>query len=185
MPSKEPVNSIENGYVTSSSNHRLDQLSRDVSQHVGIRKDVVDLVLRGFFDIMIERLMHEGKFKVYGLFSIKNHEWSGYTAGHGDSTAEVKSRRRLKVRLGAPLLDLWKIREDKGDEFARAINRDNWREVLERFSLGRKNSKKSGRTDSAVPAPVRKDPPKPVNRFPDGPDLDSDFNPFLDYDEDE
>jgi hypothetical protein len=178
-------NSIQNGYVTSSSNHKLVGLTREVSQHVGIRQDVVDLVLRGFFDIMIERIIRDGKFKVYGLFSIKNHEWKGYTAGDGESAAEVKGRRRLKVSLGYPLLELWKVREDKGEEFAQAITRDNWRQVLDRFVTAPKKRKSAKKVAHPAHNPFAKrtQPAPSVNRFPDAEDNDSDYNPFLDDDE--
>lgn len=90
----------------------------EVAEHVGIRRDVVEEVLDGFYDIIAERILNERKLILPEILSI------GAVVTRNGIRPEPHLQYRAKVALGLRKL-LQKMEEDPNF----TADRSNWREV--------------------------------------------------------
>jgi len=89
----------------------------DVADHANIRRDVVEEVLDGLFDVLAERILNERKLILPGLLSVST------VVTKNGIRPEPHLQYRAKVAIGLRKL-LQKMEEDPSLE----VDRDSWRE---------------------------------------------------------
>ncbi len=94
------------------------KLTDEVAEHVGIRRDVVEEVLNGFYDIIAERILNERKLVLTDILSI------GAVVARNGIRPEPHLQYRAKVAIGLRKL-LQKMEEDPSF----TVDRDSWREA--------------------------------------------------------
>lgn len=90
----------------------------EVAEHVSIRRDVVEDVLNGFYDIIAERLLNERKLVLNELLSIRT------VVTKNGIRPEPHLQYRAKVALGIRKL-LQKMEDDPNFK----VDRNSWREA--------------------------------------------------------
>lgn len=108
--------------------HRL--LIDEVADHVGIRRDVVEEVLNGFYDIAAERILNERKFMIKGIVSIH-----AITTKNG---LRKEPHLQYRARVSSALKKILKKTEDNPDL---EVNRSNWRDIAAKIESGNAKSK--------------------------------------------
>lgn len=136
-------------------NRKKRELAKNISHHTDIRLDVVEIILNGAIDVIMEEIVNEGEFEIKQLFTVSNAEWGSYTI---NGTQKVPKHFRLKIALNRAVKTLWKTRHSRFNGEKGHITKDNWRDILR--STQPENSKKVVEN------------------------LEDNYNPFLDDDED-
>lgn len=96
--------------------HRL--LVDEIADHANIRRDVVEDVLDGFYDIMVERLINEREFLIKEILSVRAVETKN------GIRPELHLQFRAKIALGLKRL----LQRTEQDPELR-VDRHNWREL--------------------------------------------------------
>lgn len=91
----------------------------EVADHANIRRDVVEDVLNGFYDILAERILNERKLVLTELLSIRT------VVAKNGIKPEPHLQYRAKVAMGLRKL-LQKMEEDPTFE----VDRNSWREAV-------------------------------------------------------
>ena len=104
----------------------------DVAAHANIRRDVVEDVLNGFYDIMAERLLNEREFLLKDLISIHA------VRTKNGIRPEPHLQFRAKISQGLRKL-LQRTEEDPSLE----VTRESWRDQIKALKAGSKNGPKS------------------------------------------
>lgn len=105
------------------------RLVDDIAEHAGVRRDVVEDVLNGFYDIAAERLLNERKFTIKGIVSI-----STVIAKNG-IRKDPHLQYRARVSSG-----LRKLLGKMEDEPNLKVDRFNWRDIASKLQPTRKKS---------------------------------------------
>lgn len=114
---------------------------KKISEHSGIRQDVVEIIINSMVDVMIDEIVNKGKFSFLGLFHIKAKEWKGYSFGDEKNENKVDNHSRLTISMSKRIRQLWKIRFDKFDGDTETITKDNWKEIYYYYIVNQKNKK--------------------------------------------
>ena len=96
--------------------HRL--LIDEIADHANIRRDVVEDVLDGFYDIMVERLINEREFLIKEILSIRAVE------SKNGIRPELHLQFRAKIALG-----LKRLLQRTEQEPDLRVDRHNWRDL--------------------------------------------------------
>lgn len=96
--------------------HRL--VVDEVADHVGLRRDVVEKVLNGFYDVAAERILNERKFTIKGIVSIH-----AITTKNG-----IRKEPHLQYRARVSSL-LKKILKKTEDDPSLIVDKSNWRNI--------------------------------------------------------
>ena len=97
----------------------------DVADHVGLRRDVVEDVLNGFYDIIAERILNERKLVLTDILSIR-----AVVARNG-IRPEPHLQYRAKVAQG-----LRKLLQKMEDDPAFSVDRESWRQAAAQVKSG-------------------------------------------------
>lgn len=109
----------------------LRRLVSEVSKHTQIRRDVVELVVRGVIDIIASDIANKGGARIPFVLTVKNYEHQGHKNGIGGT--EIKPSDRLAVKISYGIRRLWKRHNEEGLE----ITPNNWRDYLYEETLKR------------------------------------------------
>lgn len=90
-----------------------------VAEHVNLRRDVVEEVINGFYDIIAERVINERKLVIKDLVSIRT------VVAKNGIRPEPHLQYRARVALGLRKI-LQKIESDPSIK----VDRYNWREAM-------------------------------------------------------
>lgn len=110
---------------------RYRSLVDDVAAHANIRRDVVEDVLNGFYDIMAERLINEREFLLKDLISIHA------VRTKNGIRPEPHLQFRAKISQGLRKL-LQRTEEDPSLE----VTRESWRSQIRALKGGPKSTQK-------------------------------------------
>lgn len=98
------------------------KLASRISIHTNVRTDIVEEILDGFIDIVVEDVVNKGEFVLTELFTITSKEWKS-------STYEKKPHRRLVIKISHRINELWKMRHNIFNGSTEVINRNNWKQI--------------------------------------------------------
>lgn len=140
-----------------------------VSIHTDFRGDIVEMILDGITDVIIEEIVNNGKFSLKQLFFVTSAEWRAYKITEG---AEIPKTVRLRVALSETIRELWKIRHSVFGGDKDKITKDNWREVFASHRKIYPSRMKAG--DKGA---------EEHHSVPSNNDLPETYNPFLDDDD--
>lgn len=118
-----------------------------IADHVNLRYQIVEEVLDGLIDIVIDDIMNEEEFYLRDMFSVSVSEWKkNYQIDKNNSkrSAVVKSHRRLMPKMSSKILKLWKIRNNEFHGEKGIITKDNWKNILEKYDV--KQQKNNGKS---------------------------------------
>lgn len=105
------------------------RLVDDIAEHAGVRRDVVEDVLNGFYDIAAERLLNERKFTIKGIVSIST------VITKNGIRKDPHLQYRARVSSG-----LRKLLGKMEDEPNLKVDRFNWRDIASKLQPTRKKS---------------------------------------------
>lgn len=147
-------------------------LIREIASDLRIREEVVDLVLKRFQDVAMERLVNHESFPIDGLFSVTGSDQKSRLGPNGET---LPSQRRLTVKLSTNVRSLYRLQHDVFSDKPGLVNKDTWRDALRWKKEGNLAPR---RTSTTTTPPVAAHPKPASTQEEDGLD-----NPFFDDDD--
>jgi len=90
-----------------------------VAAHAGIRRDIVEKVLEGFYEVLAERILNEGSVSLPNLFSLRL----------GKASAGLRKEPHLQIRMRASKKLKQLLRKVEANP-GLTIDATNWRQQL-------------------------------------------------------
>jgi len=138
---------------------RKAELLREIAARTYIRENVVELVLETFKEVATEEMVNKGEFNFAGLFRVRSYRTKQANTG----IAVIPPQRRLSIRLGERVKNIWKAKIKAGIEEPETFEemRENYlneggaRSLRE--SIGLLNDERPTRSEDALYNPMLDD----------------------------
>jgi len=104
----------------------------EVADHANVRRDVVEDVLNGFYDIMAERLLNERRFELTEILSVQAVKTKN------GIRPEPHLQFRAKIAFG-----IRKLLQRTEEEPELRVDRHNWRELARALNPSTKSKPKA------------------------------------------
>lgn len=124
---------VEDEKKTRYSTHKKDFVKK-VAQHTQIKVDIVELILDGMVDVIIDEVIHKGKFRFDKIFEIRSKKFKGYMIrGSFSGDNYVPSTLRLTSKVLPTLKDLFRDREEIMSDSGMDITKESWRYLYKKY----------------------------------------------------